>query len=308
MIKSNKKGVCKLALSLFTILLLLSPAIIGSVGSVDDGTCLECHDGADQTLIGTLHQIGSNSGVTCEGCHKGASQHAEDPSADNISNPQNLIGKAAFDACKSCHQSHIGLDNYGYDAHVEQVQNCNSCHKVHQNGSGLLLDDKAEFCLKCHQEISHRLDLQSNHPVNDNVLNCLSCHQFTKKHDNNIMYENNRICRDCHPEQGGPFLFEHEPVNAYMVDGNGCNDCHDPHGSVNDRLLKQDLNTQCLQCHVLPGHDIAHGGTFNDLSCVTCHTQTHGSFNSKLFLDPDMPAKLGSLDCYQSGCHSLGGE
>ena len=44
-------------------------------------------------------------------------------------------------------------------------------------------------------------------------------------------------------QQFGPFVFEHEAVRE------GCTTCHNPHGSVNARLLVARNQTLCLRCH-----------------------------------------------------------
>jgi predicted CXXCH cytochrome family protein len=147
----------------------------------------------------------------------------------------------------------------------------------------------------------------SNHPVLQGNLTCLDCHTFTRRRDYNLLYDFNRICQDCHPEQGGPYLYEHEAVNAYSVEGSGCVACHEPHGSENDRLLRQPGNQLCRQCHIehiTRNHGNAWEQVWSKYPCQYCHTETHGSFVSNLFLDPDLPAKF-SGDCYNSGCHSL---
>ena len=41
----------------------------------------------------------------------------------------------------------------------------------------------------------------------------------------------NDTCYKCHAEKRGPFLYEHAPVRE------NCLNCHDPHGSANEKLL-----------------------------------------------------------------------
>jgi len=289
-------------------LLIVGGATLG-YAAVDDEQCLECHDGYDADLAFTSHQLRSQtsrttSQVACVSCHSDAEQHVEDPSVDNIGNPANLDGFEVTKTCSACHIGHVDLDNYGYDAHSVDQLNCAACHQVHGGTQSLLLDDSAEFCEACHTGPATGFARRSNHPLRQGALTCLSCHRFAKRQGQSLAYDLNRVCRDCHPEQAGPFLYEHEATNAYAVEGGGCVECHAPHGSNNDRLLRQPGNQLCRQCHFPARHDIAHGGIWADYPCQSCHTDTHGSFVSNLYLDPDLSFKFGS-NCLQSGCHDL---
>jgi DmsE family decaheme c-type cytochrome len=88
----------------------------------------------------------------------------------------------------------------------------------------------------------------------------------------------NETCYSCHAEKRGPFLWEHMPVTE------NCSNCHDPHGSNKEKMLKVARPRLCQQCH-----PTAHGGTTarpSDLatsrfvynrSCQNCHFNIHGS-------------------------------
>ena len=77
----------------------------------------------------------------------------------------------------------------------------------------------------------------------------------------------------------------------------GCQACHDPHGSTNPRLLSRPAAfTMCLECHnsvmgfgtragSIPNptegfHNLADASFQN---CVTCHARIHGSNADPLF-------------------------
>jgi DmsE family decaheme c-type cytochrome len=271
----------------------------------DDATCLECHDGYDKTLAATPHKLASETEkpavkVACVSCHSGGDVHINDPSAANIGNPAKLTAKKALKVCSQCHVEHRELDNYGFDAHTNLELNCADCHNVHGGKRSLLLSDNAEFCWRCHEEIKSAFRQRSNHPVRQGNLTCLSCHRFTKRVDQNYAYDFARTCQDCHPQEGGPFPHEHAAVDAYLVNGSGCVECHDPHGSPNDMLLKQPVKQLCMECHIVPGHTTAHNGAYAGYDCLTCHTQVHGSYTNSSLLDPNLEAVFGSA-CY---CHN----
>jgi predicted CXXCH cytochrome family protein len=54
----------------------------------------------------------------------------------------------------------------------------------------------------------------------------------------------NETCLQCHEQQRGPFVFEHLALRE------GCTVCHSPHGSPNQRMLKERNHTLCLKCHL----------------------------------------------------------
>lgn len=273
-----------------------------------DQICLDCHDGLDKSLAATPHQLSSQTAkpsttVACISCHSGYEKHLDDPSRDNMATPAELTGQDAVKACAPCHQAHRGMDNYGFDSHAVQEMNCASCHRIHDaKAASLLRDDNAAFCGACHADVATKFFRRSNHPVQQGAMNCLSCHQLSRRADQNQAYDLNRVCQDCHQPEAGPHAYEHAPATGYSVEGGGCVECHDPHGSENDHLLKQSGNRLCQQCHVVPTHQTAHGGAFTDYACITCHTDTHGSFQDYRFLDRDLGAKLGAGSCF---CHSL---
>ncbi len=299
-----------LILSLFIFLFIPAKSFSNDADyNIDDETCLTCHDGLDQSLAATPHRLSSTFSdpaieIKCAGCHEGAGGHVEDPSPENIKTPSGMVSTDVIKICTRCHKAHDQLDDYGFDSHsIEQIS-CADCHKVHGYDPSLLLDDRAKFCLRCHKEMKTRFTRNSNHPLLQGVVNCLSCHRFTSKADNNLAYDLTGTCRKCHPREGGPYPYEHEAVNSYSVEGSGCVECHDPHGSSNNRLLRQPGNQLCRQCHMPAGHSVAHGGIWARYACEQCHVDTHGSFVSNLFLDPNLPSKF-SGDCYNVGCHSL---
>ena len=91
-------------------------------------------------------------------------------------------------------------------------------------------------------------------------------------------------CFKCHGDKRGPFTFEHAPVRF-----EGCQACHEPHGSANPRMLtRAKVRFVCLECHAnLPTVQAKVAGVvppaFHDLrrpqfqNCTVCHQKIHGS-------------------------------
>ncbi|PWB71128.1 hypothetical protein C3F09_08225 [candidate division GN15 bacterium] len=274
----------------------------------DDATCLECHDGYDKTLARTVHKLRTTGGavagtIACISCHSGGSVHADNPSKDNITNPAMLTGDKALTTCSPCHLPHQSQDDFGFSPHSLQQINCASCHKLHAEAPAvrLLLDDKTEFCGRCHTSAKAWFMRRSNHPVLQGAMTCISCHKFSNRVDENQVYGFARVCEDCHSDVSGPYRYEHPVAEAYDVRGSGCIECHDPHGSENDKLLKQPVANLCQACHFTATHLTAHDGAYANLDCLTCHVDIHGSAVDRRLLDPNIGAKFGS-SCW---CHGL---
>ena len=116
-------------------------------------------------------------------------------------------------------------------------------------------------------------------------MSCSSCHDphgpDITKGTQLAMARINDTCRQCHRREASPHVFEHEAMRE------GCTTCHSVHGSINDKLLLQNDNNLCLQCHaqgqIAAGDWIgtsSHRTRFaRSSSCWTagCHTAPHGS-------------------------------
>jgi predicted CXXCH cytochrome family protein len=150
--------------------------------------------------------------------------------------------------CLNCHER--GERTYWQGSvHEERGVACSNCHTVMANVSArfaLKTPFQPDTCFQCHKD--KRAQILSTDSIND-------------------------TCYKCHAEKRGPFLFEHAPVRE------NCLNCHDPHGSINEYMLKMSRPRLCYQCHT-----IAHGVTAGvnsqftmGRSCQNCHTQVHGS-------------------------------
>jgi DmsE family decaheme c-type cytochrome len=134
------------------------------------------------------------------------------------------------------------------------------------------------------------------HRVNEGFMGCTDCHNphgsfaptwrmASRPRMVDQSLANEEPCLKCHAEKRGPFVFEHAPVRV-----DGCETCHQPHGSMNARLLRRPVVfTLCLECHngagnfgrqgsgvaiQTPSHNMADPRYQN---CTTCHVRIHGS-------------------------------
>jgi len=209
-------------------------------------------------------------------------------------------------ACADCHEE-IARDFKTADHSLLQAKGknaenagCESCHgpgSLHVSSGGgahTIINPRKdpETCFQCHLEVRSKFSLPNHHPVLEGRISCADCHNPHKGSimkgggSTNLMGKND-ICFQCHILQKGPFVFEHEAVRE------GCVTCHDPHGSVNEKLLVARNQMLCLKCHfqqqMVPGQVYTPGqlmiGNNNHHSNVasgtcwsaSCHEAVHGS-------------------------------
>lgn len=242
----------------------------------------------------------------CEGCHGPGEAHVKGMGDKTkiVVFPQ-LAPSAVLDNCLQCHAKDLGKVNIRRSSHSTGEVSCISCHSIHHAPelSRLLAKTERETCYGCHLEIRARFELPYKHRVNEGAINCTDCHNphgapvatwRTAQSPQMVTHAlgNDIACVKCHSDKRGPFVYEHAPVRI-----EGCTMCHNPHGSVNPRLLARPATfTLCLECHnsvmgfgpretaiPAPGrssHNLADPAFQN---CVTCHVRIHGSNSDSLF-------------------------
>jgi DmsE family decaheme c-type cytochrome len=272
--------------------------------------CVECHVGMDTLLAPTPHglvpspegkRIG-NLPIGCGDCHPDWEKHLEEPALGNITNPLNAAFEENFEICTQCHSDPHAQGQPEFNIHYENKVDCSTCHSVHQpQARHLLVLPPNDLCLSCHQEIKGKFHLVSHHPVLQKTILCIDCHKILGPLDEPLSFASANIgCFSCHAEFQGPFPYEHGAVNDYTVEKEGCIYCHDPHGSPNPRLLKEPARPLCLNCHLVPKHQTAHGGIWANKNCLECHVDVHGSYTSKNLFTED----LFGGSCFGYGCHT----
>ncbi len=210
------------------------------------------------------------------------------------------IAGATYVGSAKCSQCHEDTTHSFSDAtHAKLIADgkngqevgCESCHgpaSLHVKaggGVGTIVNPTAETCYQCHLDKRAEFSLPNSHPVASGKMSCSDCHN---PHSGDAVAEGgtnlaamNESCLKCHTSQGGPYVFEHEASRE------GCTVCHNPHGSVNDKMLKARNANVCLQCHfqqntstgqiMIGGRD--HGSFLSRGTCWSagCHEAVHGS-------------------------------
>ncbi len=296
---------------------------------VGSDACADCHEGYGSEgkevhmRIASFEAYGYQHG--CEGCHGPASMHIEgegDTAKILRFGADGLDANEINGVCTTCHQSG-GQMHWGASEHAANDVTCTACHQVHGNNrADLLVRDEVNLCVSCHQSQRAKMHYASHHPIKEGKMSCSSCHAphgSAPGVDGMLKTEEraNDLCLECHARYQGPFVFEHAPVTE------NCMECHDPHGTVANNLLKQNEPFLCLQCHEAhfhasreglvglvtefkPGVEIVgtedaynndenhfiEGKATDDWArgmltkCSTCHQQIHGS---------DLPSQAGNL-------------
>jgi predicted CXXCH cytochrome family protein len=218
------------------------------------------------------------------------------------------IAGAEFVGSQECAQCHANITRTFHDAtharlnasaaHAKET-GCETCHgpgSLHVKsggGAGTIINPKhsPEACFQCHLDKRGEAQLPHAHPVLAGKMSCADCHD---PHSGDAVIGKgtqlasvNDVCLKCHTAQRGPFVFEHEALRE------GCVTCHNPHGSVNEKMLIARNQALCLRCHFQqqtgPGQLLI--GGVNHLPFITrgtcwsagCHEAIHGSHvNSSL--------------------------
>jgi predicted CXXCH cytochrome family protein len=206
--------------------------------------------------------------------------------------------------CYDCHTNYFRAFSFSPHARLHAptsqmpgISGCESCHgagSLHVaagGGRGKFIVNPGrdpQACFTCHLETHAQFRLPQHHPVPEGKMNCVQCHDphgfdIMKPARGLAMARVNESCAECHREQSRQFAFEHEALRE------GCTTCHQPHGSINQKLLAQPDQNLCLRCHgqvaigaargKLVIGKVDHSAYVNMGTCWTssCHTSVHGS-------------------------------
>jgi DmsE family decaheme c-type cytochrome len=152
--------------------------------------------------------------------------------------------------------------------------------------------ERNKVCLTCHQGGMVINWTANQHASND--VACTSCHSLHGQEDKVKTRQGQpEVCFTCHTEQRSQsYRFSHHPIREGKVI---CSDCHNPHGSAGEKMLKQDtVNETCYDCHPEKRGPLAWEHQPVRENCVLCHNP-HGSSSDRL-LKQRMPSLCA--DCH----------
>lgn len=253
---------------------------------VGNDTCLLCHE-LPQTFFHTAH-----GGTECEDCHGPGQTHVEAGGEDPSTNIRILSAAQTSAICLECHQQRARLSHALLSSHDRAQVGCIDCHSIHREEplDHLLVQESAELCSSCHTGVAAAFRKPFHHPVPEGAMECVSCHpphRVDSQARLDMPLNDQSSCVNCHSSKQGPFVFEHAPLDV-----NGCQTCHEPHGSSNARMLtRPQVHLLCLECHTMTtGVFTSQPPAIHDLrsprfrNCTLCHREIHGSNVNPLFL------------------------
>ncbi len=253
------------------------------------GECLNCHqssnsghpsgNGADFVLTAT----GSSLCLACHDSEGFSGDHEHGPSASGAclychdphsSQQDNLLRMAPKDMCFSCHTDFkLQLQGPAFVHSAIEDLDCSACHVSHAGSiPGLLKGETTTLCLGCHDEIEskYKRSLRKHKPLYTGGR-CANCHSA---HFSDYRFllpaEGSGLCFNCHgnkDEESTSALrnikqeiegkeFVHAPV-----EDQGCDGCHDTHGSSHGAILKGPYPATVYAPYDENGYDL----------CFECH-------------------------------------
>ncbi|MBN1957143.1 MAG: cytochrome C [Desulfuromonadales bacterium] len=286
-----------------------------------DAICYSCHDSVANANSASVHQVVGEG--KCVACH--------DPHSSEF--PANLV-KGGSELCFSCHKElgeKIASNKY---RHTPVEKDCLGCHNPHasEKNVSLLKAEEPGLCLECHKTTSSGFKKQHmNYPVEQG--RCTICHDPHGSNAGAILADNvhapikNEMCNQCHnePNAAEPFAvtkngFElcqgchYEMVNESfsknrlhwpLADKTGCINCHTPHASSVDGLLRDQMLDVCGSCHADTLARQERSQTkhqpISDGQCTICHSP-HASDN--LFLQQEKSTIASCAQCHDWQTHS----
>lgn len=178
--------------------------------------------------------------------------------------PPSIPG-ATFVGSSKCTQCHEEVShNFAGATHAkliapggkDQEMGCESCHgagSLHVKTGGAFgtivnPNQSPETCFACHLDKRAEFSLPNAHPVMSGKVTCGDCHDSHSgsaiKGSASAIEAQNESCVKCHTQQKGPYIYEHGAMRE------GCVSCHNPHGTVNQKMLVARDYNLCLQCHL----------------------------------------------------------
>lgn len=283
------------------------------------GSCEACH----RQPFGDRVRLRARGNALCEACHGEFEAPGGDGSVHpalqgergragclschdpHMSDRPRMLKASGPDLCAQCHGSVVAAAR-AETGHYPAGDDCLTCHRPHTSEEPHLLDLRPpELCAQCHDVEGEELtkahlgadltELQctachtphgSGNPkllaanVHPPVLDgCDTCHEGS--YDQLLEDGESALCLLCHDEIGEEAEKAQFPHGALEL--GPCTECHNPHASAQDKLVKSPGAGPCVECHddkaAGPG-EVAHG-VIDLVGCRACH-EPHGGNRPKM--------------------------
>jgi len=209
----------------------------------------------------------------CIQCHEHANDHYSHTLHAKVFR-QNPRGAVEGQVCEACHGPG--------SRHAEETWD-NSLIIGFTRNWGTPVEQQNAQCLSCHQGGQRLHWIGSTH--DNNEVACGDCHNpmVQESFSGALRAENiSKTCAACHPQQRADFQKRsHMPLPEGKM---SCVDCHNPHGSATQPLLKADsVNQVCYECHAEKRGPFLWEHAPVRENCSNCHLP-HGSNHDKLLV------------------------
>lgn len=266
----------------------LAPAIAAIQGTafVGQATCAGCHPTHNALVNETPH---AGPDVGCESCHGAGGDHVRAMASARTAEDR-AAGRALIFAfnesptvnaaqCLSCHVSTREPRDFDHSEHQLNGVACQNCHSAHltESRSG----DPGDGPIPLTQR-----DFFQNRPIRREEDRWLT--------ENLLRDSQPELCFGCHSTIASQFsLPTHHRVPEGLIQ---CTDCHNPHGSRTQPMLRSANWETCVGCHAEKrGPWIFEHAPVKVEGCITCHTP-HGSVNRNLLVRRE--ARFLCLQCH----------
>ncbi|TCO40244.1 DmsE family decaheme c-type cytochrome [Dokdonella fugitiva] len=217
--------------------------------AVGERTCIACHRLESEHFTHTFHALGLHAASKAD---------------------------ASIPVCETCHGPG--------SAHAKDP-GAKGLIIGYTKDSGTPIETQTKTCLACHAGGPRDRWLGSVHQRNG--LSCTDCHNPMAKFSAEGLMARasiNDTCAQCHRDVRLQFnRRSHMPLPEGQM---SCDDCHNPHGSVTNPLLKTNsVNETCYQCHAEKRGPFLFEHAPVRESCLNCHTP-HGSNQQTLLVTP----------------------
>jgi DmsE family decaheme c-type cytochrome len=230
--------------------------------------------------------------------------------------------------CLGCHASQAAAFSETIMGRLQKKTpgqfNCENCHgagslhvkagggrgvggiiSFRPNDTSRSADENNAICLGCHQRGDRTYWDGSTHETRG--LQCSNCHTVMRnvslKHNTKTAWEP-ETCFQCHKDRRAQlYRTSHMPLReGKMV----CSDCHNPHGSQTEAMLRQDsINDNCYKCHAEKRGPFLFEHLPVRENCMNCH-DAHGSVNEAM-LKVSRPRLCGECHTFDHGPSIAGG-
>lgn len=217
--------------------------------------------------------LGSNN---CEICHSLATEKFK--SNPHYGADANRKGESEKIVCSSCHGDGT--------AHAASYGDSEKIFRFDKSATASVQEKNAS-CLGCHEKGIRLYWKGSTHESKS--LACVDCHKIMEPASpQKLFVKENELetCFQCHQQRKAQMQrSSHMPFRESKTK---CSDCHNPHGTANDKLLTEaTVNDNCYKCHADKRGPFLWEHPPVAENCLNCH-EPHGSNHEKL-LTMDRP-------------------